>query len=279
MNVKSAHDLEASLSVLAENVRLYCTGNVHAYRPVAVELRKLLCDTQRGKDNSLIIRLFPDLRLHPLLGDQTRIDEFTTLYIPGTIRSGGHAKAKISPLFNEAVAALPLDEWLRQKLFDKDTTIRDFIRSVADKEAAHSDLSYNSVLRKTKTVKISGEASLAAEAIISIGRYITKALAIRVVNGSLADIAEHIREEYHKQGRGAAVLILSGFAACYSEGVPLEYQPSEKIAARFERDAEMHEKVQKILEAYQPSNHFLLLVIDLNDELWLYQQVIEISKT
>jgi hypothetical protein len=252
---------------------------MHAYRPVAVELRKLICDTQRGKDNSLIFRFFPDLRLHPLLGDQEQIDEFTTLYIPGTIRSDKHAKAKISPLFNEDGTTLSRGEWLEQKLFDKGTTVKNFIRSVADKEAAHSDPSYNSVLRKTKSIKLSGEGFLAAELIITIGRYITKALAIRVINENLANIEEYIRKGYQKQGRGAAVLNLSEFAASFSEGVPLVYQRGDKVAARFELDVGMCKKLQKILGSYQPTKYFLLMVIDLNDELWLYQQVMKISKT
>ena len=50
MNNKSLHDLDASLAVIETNMKAYHSGVKSAYLPVAVELRKLLCDTQRGKD-------------------------------------------------------------------------------------------------------------------------------------------------------------------------------------------------------------------------------------
>jgi hypothetical protein len=131
-NVKSLHDLEASLAVISSNVTAYYGGNVHAYRPVAVELRKLLCDAQAKTDNSLIKRLYPDLRLRPLSGDQSRIDKHTVLYIPGRMSFDGKGRSNLSELFNEADPSLPLDAWLEQRLFDYETTVREFIRSVAD---------------------------------------------------------------------------------------------------------------------------------------------------
>ena len=51
---KSEKDFEASFSVLASNIKSYYSGNKHAYRPVAVELRKLLCDTKNKDDISLL---------------------------------------------------------------------------------------------------------------------------------------------------------------------------------------------------------------------------------
>ncbi len=150
-------DLEASLAVIETNMKAYHSGVKSAYLPVAVELRKLLCDTQRGKDISLIKRLFPDLYLRPLLGKQENVDEYTALYIPGQIQFDGQGGSSLSELFNESAPSLSLDEWLQQKLFDATITIREFIRSVADKEAAHSDEDYNSTLSKTKSVIISDD--------------------------------------------------------------------------------------------------------------------------
>lgn len=147
--IKSLHDFEASLAVISSNEKSYCDGNLHAYRPVAVELRKLLCDTQAKADISLIKRIYPQLKLHPLSGMQNRTDEYTDLYIPGRMSFNGRGGSKIQ-LFNELAPSLILDEWLQQKLFDYSTTIKDFIRSVADKEGAHSDKTYNAILSKTK---------------------------------------------------------------------------------------------------------------------------------
>ena len=273
MNRKSLHDLEASLAVISSNVTAYRAGNVHAYRPVAVELRKLLCDTQAKTDNSLIKRLFPDFRLRPLAGSQKRIDDHTVLYIPGQMSFDGRGGGSLSELFNESAPSLLLDEWLEQKLFDSTTTIRSFIRSVADKEGAHSDKSYNAVLGKTKSVVLA-KAALAAETIQAIGRYLVKALAIRMVNDSIREIGSHVLREYDKIGRGVAVLNLTEFATHFSKGIPIKYELASVGEAYFQQNPRKCEAAKQILLAYQPSDFFMLLVIDLNGEIWLYQQAI-----
>jgi len=276
--MKSLHDLEASLAVISSNVTSYYSGNLHVYRPIAVELRKLLCDTRSGSDNSLVKRFFPDFRLHPLSGNQSRIDKFTVLYIPCQIKFDGRGGGSISTLFNEEATTLPLDEWLQQKMFDFSMTMRDFIRSVADKEGAHSDKSYNAVLGKTKSVILSDD-TLAAKTIVVVGRYVVKVLAMRMVNDNIAEIAAHVLGEYNRMGRGAAVLNLSEFAARFSEGVPIKYEAAPNIEAYFQRDASKYEAVQQMLAAYLPSDFFLILVVDINGEIWLYQQAIKTDKT
>jgi len=273
MNTKSLHDLEASLAVISSNMTAYHAGNVHAYRPVAVELRKLLCDTQAKTDNSLIKRLFPDFRLRPLSGDQNSIDEHTALYIPGQMSFDGRGGSSLSQLFNESAPSLLLDEWLEQKLFDFTTTIRSFIRSVADKEGAHSDKSYNTVLRKTKSVVLANNA-LIAKAILAIGRYVVKALAIRMVNDNVGEIGAHVLAEYNKLGRGAAVLSLTEFATHFLEGIPIKYESASTVEDYFQRDPSKCKAAMQILRFYQPSDFFILLVIDMNGGIWLYQQAI-----
>ncbi len=274
MKMKSLHDLEASLAVMSSNVTAYHAGNVHAYRPVAVELRKLLCDTHARTDNSLLKRLFPDFRLCPLSGNQNRIDEYTVLYIPGPVSFNGRESSSLSQLFNESAPSLSLDEWLQQKLFDFTTTIKDFIRSVADKEGAHSDKSYNRVLRKTKSIILSNDA-LATKAILAIGRYVVKALAIRLLNDNIAEIGAHVVTEYNKIGRGVAVLNLNDFASRFLEGVPIRYEAASAAEAYFQRDPSKCEAAKRILQAYRSSDFFILLVIDLNGEIWLYQQALK----
>jgi len=276
--MKSLHDFEASLAVISSNVKAYCAGNPHAYRPVAVELRKLLCDTQAGTDISLIKRLFPNLRLRPLSGNQNRIDEHTVLYIPGRMSFDGRGGSSLSELFNESAPSLPLDEWLQQKMFDFSTTMRDFIRSVADKEGAHSDKSYNAILGKTKSVVLSDD-TLATKTILAIGRYLVRALALLVVNDNIAEIGAHITAEYKKVGRGMALLSLADFAARFSQGVPLKYEPASTVEGYFQRDAIKLESVRQTLRAYEPSVFFLILVTDLNGEIWIYQQAIKTDKT
>jgi hypothetical protein len=270
-NMKSLHDLEASLAVISSNVTAYYAGNVHAYRPVAVELRKLLCDTQAKTDNSLIKRLYPYFRLRPLSDNQNRIDKHTVLYIPGRMSFDGKGGSNMSELFNEAAPSLSLDAWLEQRLFDYATTIREFIRSVADKEGAHSDKSYNPILRKTKSVALANNA-LVASAILSIGRCVVKALAIQLVNDNISEIGAHVISEQARVGSGLAVLNLSEFTAHFLEGVPIRYEPVSNAEAYFKRDPGKSEVAMRLLREHQTSDSFLLLIMDLNGELWLYQQ-------
>ncbi len=276
--MKSLHDLEAALAVILANSNAYYGGNLHAYRPVAVELRKLLCDTHGKSDNSLVKRFFPDLWLRPLSGDQKRIDEFTTLYIPGQMKFDGQGGSTITTLFNESAPSLPLDEWLQQNIFDISTTIRGFIRSVADKEGAHSDKSYNAILGKTKSVVLSDD-TLTAKTILAIGRYLVRALALQMVNDNIVEIAAHITNEYDKAGRGMALLSLSEFAARFSQGVPLKYESASTVEGYFQRDASKLKSIQQTLRDYEPSKFFLILVTDFNGEIWAYQQAMKTDKT
>jgi hypothetical protein len=278
MNAKSLHDLEASLAVISSNVKAYQDGNIHAYRPVAVELRKLLCDTKGKNDNSLIKRLMPNFRLRPLSGDQNKIDKYTTLYIPGQMSFNGKGGSNLSKLFNESAPSLLLDEWLEQKLFDFTMTIKNFIRSVADKEGAHSDTSYNNVLGKTKSVFHANDA-LAGKAILAIGRYIVKALALQMVNDNITEIAKQIATEYNKVGRGMAILRLSEFAARFSKGIPLKYEAAITIESYFQQDASKLESIRQTIRAYEPSDFFLILITDLNGEIWAYQQAMKANKS
>ncbi len=180
-------------------------------------------------------RLFPDFRLRPLSGNQNRIDEHTVLYIPGQVSFDGRGGGSLSWLFNESAPSLSLDEWLQQKLFDFTTTIKDFLRSVADKEGAHSDKSFNTVLRKTKSVVLSDDA-LASKAILAIGRYVVKTLAIHMVNDNIPEIGAHVITEYNRIGRGAAMLSLTEFATRFLEGIPIKYEPASTAVAYFQRD-------------------------------------------
>ena len=60
---KSEKDFQQSVKVLRPTLEMYQAGKKFLYLPIATELRKLLCDTRSGKDNSLIPRVRPDFRL------------------------------------------------------------------------------------------------------------------------------------------------------------------------------------------------------------------------
>jgi len=272
-NPKPLHDLEASLAVIQVNVRAFKSGIEHAYRPIAVELRKLLCDMQRKTDRSLLKLLFPDLHLHPLRGNQSFVDEYTVLYIPALVYPDGRGGSNIIEFFNESAPSIPIDEWLQQKLFDNSMTIEGFIRSVANKESAHSDPSYNSTLLKTKSVFLANS-SLASQTIVAIGCYIVKALAIRLLRKNIAEIGAFVISEYNKKGRGIVILDLVKFSTRFSDGIPIKYEPTSVAESYFLGDSKIHKTTLQILQNYQPLKEFILLIIELNGEHWLYKQII-----
>lgn len=255
---KSLSDIRASFSVIASNIKDYYKGNKHVYRPIAVELRKLLCDTNKGDDISLLKRLFPDFRLRPLYGSKDKVDKYTVLYIPGVIYSDGKGFSKIQELINENAQSLLIDDWLNQKLIDDTTTVRDFIRSVADKEGAHADREYNEILKKTKTVKISTNWALCDQFIIVISRYIIKALAILMLNKDISQVAKYIKEQYAKLGRGGAALDLFAFASNVSVGVPLDYKDKANFVSMV-KDGVERQKVINLIDSYQPNDVFCYL--------------------
>lgn len=269
-NTKSYGDLNAAISVMGDNILAHFQNNRHSYRPIAVELRKLLCDKRGKKDHSLLFRIYDDIHFHPLKGNPNMLTEHTVLYIPAMIDLSGNCKGKLSHLFDEGKAPIPIAQWLEQRLFSKQSTIKDFIRSVSDKEAAHSDEDYNDILRKTKSVSLAGP-NLTEATIVSIARYILRWLAIRTVNDNLQKISEFIKGKYENTGRGSAKVCLREFSRNFSKGVPLKYQNEELTLNHFTRD-EKKRSVAKFLSDYDPSTWFLLLIQDLNDELWLYEQ-------
>jgi len=175
---KAIEDLMASRNILATNIRLFHEGNRDLYRVISVELRKLLCDGR----NSLVPRLFPDARLHPLRGRlPDHLKEGLVLHIPSMIHFDGKGGSRIIELFDKAAQPIPLADWLTQDLFNKDITINELIRSVADKESAHSDRKYDKTLTFTRSVKLVDE-DIHRQHIVAIGEYILELLDMAIDN-------------------------------------------------------------------------------------------------
>ena len=165
---KAVEDFRASRNILAASIGLFNTGHRDLYRIVAVELRKLLCDGR----SSLLPRLVPSPGLHPLLwrlpASLLRDAIFMT---PATVTFDGQGKSNIVALFDRAAPMIPLEAWLDQPLFSAHITIRVLIRSVADKEAAHADRSYNEALILSRSVKLVDE-DIHKQHIVAIGEYV-----------------------------------------------------------------------------------------------------------
>ncbi len=178
---KAIEDFLASRNILATNIRLFHEGHRDLYRVISVELRKLLCDGR----NSLVPRLFPNARLHPLRGRlPDYLKEGLVLHIPTMINFDGKGGARITQLFDKTAQPIPVEEWLTQDLFNRDITINELIRSVADKESAHSDRKYNETIAFIRSVKLLDE-DIHRQHIVAIGEYILELLDLAIEISSL----------------------------------------------------------------------------------------------
>ena len=91
--------------------------------------------------------------------------------MPSVVRFDGKGGSRIVQLFDIKAEAIPLQAWLDQPLFSSEISIKELIRSVADKEAAHSDANYNSTLILTRSIKLIDE-DVHKQHIVAIGEYI-----------------------------------------------------------------------------------------------------------
>lgn len=181
MNKKKAlEDLFSSLEQLETSAELFHQGKKSFYRSVAVQLRLLFCDVSGRK--GLIKRIFSQSAFHPVkesllqhLSDEAK--KSLVFYSPATINFDGKGGAKIVSLFNTRGRPLPLDVWLQQPLLNLGINIEELIRSVADKEGAHSDPDYNATLKFTRKAKVINDSSH-SHYIIAIGEYVSSQLRI-----------------------------------------------------------------------------------------------------
>lgn len=173
---KALKDLKAALCIIDDSIDLFRQGRKYSYRVIAAELRLILCDTK-----PLIYKIFKNSAFHPLRGllaNETIPNsqkKGLVLQIPSLISFDGIGNSRILSLFDEKRDPISIEEWLDQPLFNEYITIRKLIRSVADKEAVHSDKKYDDILLFTKSVKIIDE-DLHEQYIVAIGEYVSKSL-------------------------------------------------------------------------------------------------------
>lgn len=181
---KAHHDLKASIQIMDVNIQMYDKGVPQVYRVIAVELRKLLCD---GK-NSLLTRIYGDFKLHPISGYWEKIEKNKqwlekfkkpypeiTFQTVGAIEQAPGKRPRIVKIFDVDSKKIPLNDWLDQILWTPHITLKGLIRSVADKESAHSDKTYNETLDFTRGGSFGGQPHH-VDVIIKIGEYLLKAL-------------------------------------------------------------------------------------------------------
>lgn len=169
---KAWEDLIAILDNTEDSIKLYRNGRKNAYRSTAVGLNTLLCD-----ENSVLLRIFPQARLHSLNGFAAKLTEKQSYLLkdlafspPGKLVFDGKGNAQIQDLFYKG-QLLPINQWLTQPLINQKITIKEFIKSIADKEGKHSDPDYNDTLKLTKPVSLASK-EMNPELIVTIGEYV-----------------------------------------------------------------------------------------------------------
>ncbi len=149
---KNKQDLINSFKLLEIHLNSYERGNFLLYQPMAVELRKLLCET---RPSSLLSRVIPDFHLHKLnfvkiLENTPSLLKGLQNFMPGRLEIINQNVAVFTLLFSKDIEQMPVDNWVDQIFFKEGVTIRELIKSVADKEGAHSDKDYNNTLLHCK---------------------------------------------------------------------------------------------------------------------------------
>jgi len=190
------------------------------------------------------------------------IDEHTSLYIPCEMRFDGKGGSDIVRLFDESGPMLAPGEWLDQKLFANVVTLRELIRLVADKEGAHADEHHNDALRLTKSVRFPGDESLAAKAVVAIARYIVGGIAIRSL-GATGQSIQAFDAARREGNRGVVVMALNEACRSVIHQVPLSFV-AEQAALEMATDRGDAASLASLVDQYDPTTTFLLLVIDLN---------------
>ena len=91
--------------------------------------------------------------------------------MPSVVFFDGKGGSRITELFDQKAEPIPLQDWLDQEFFSEKITIKELIRSVADKVSAHSDKDYNDTLELTRRIKLVGE-DVHKQHIVAIGEYV-----------------------------------------------------------------------------------------------------------
>jgi hypothetical protein len=170
--VKTEKDFKASVEVLRHNLNGFHSGTEECYRPVAVELRKLLCDNRK----SLLPRARPEIKLHKLhwtevLENSPTLAKGLTSIMPGKLISiNGIGSFELT--FARPEIEMEVQNWIEQPFFNIKITVKEIIKSVGDKEGAHSDKEYNDTLLFARTIKYIDKESHVA-GIIGIGKYLS----------------------------------------------------------------------------------------------------------
>ncbi|RIK45775.1 MAG: hypothetical protein DCC58_05400 [Chloroflexi bacterium] len=146
--------LQDSLAVVDTCLECIYQGKAHMYRPLAGQLRLLLCDTNRGTDNSLLAAIYPRLAVSSIEPISWSRDEAGGVRMARTAEGTNRIAQMplqideyenglvVADLLVQKDALLPIGRWADQRLTFHPTrlNVRTVVRTVADKGGgAHVD--------------------------------------------------------------------------------------------------------------------------------------------
>ena len=144
-----------SLKIIHSCLKCYFDGQLHMYKPISAQLRILFCDFQKKKDNSLIYRIHPDIKMlsfKELVYEKISSGHLSHATAPYVIEefSNGIVSATldISPPYKYIL----LNKW-RDQIIDLNPrlNLKQIIRSVADKDGgSHLDNEDSSILKSMR---------------------------------------------------------------------------------------------------------------------------------
>jgi hypothetical protein len=176
---KLENDFKNSLKLLEHYLKEYRNGFFEIYIPIAVELRKLLCDK-----NALLVRKYPGIKLHRIrlsYDFQTKriATEGLILMTPGSLSfyKNGIPNLRLNMMNDEI--KINISEWLDQPFMKADLSVRQIIKSIANKEAAHSDNSYNNELIYGKSIRYGEYDSIYCN-LVALANYLNEELKEKV---------------------------------------------------------------------------------------------------
>lgn len=177
--------LEDCINILKSRIKNYESGKTYEYREVANQLRILLCDTKNRKPNALLPKIFPDMKFHPLSFQPNPIDYYRNgrelgFFIHGPITKV-NGIVRVPDLFNLNAEPINLDKWLKQCIISPQITLRDFIKSIVEKNGgAHVDDSPNGIIIKGEFLSLKDVKSKIVY-IVEIGRYVLSVIKKRML--------------------------------------------------------------------------------------------------
>ena len=265
MERKSLRDLDAAISNMSRSLDACYKGDPYAYQDVAAQLRKLLCDEQKkGEDKSLIVRFNPQYALHPLSSpwSELPVNGPDVYFFGGMSNFDGRASGFLSSYFDESKEPIPLALWRDQQLVHQSITIRSLIKSVADKEAAHSDRDSNNTLDLMNFFQFGG-AKAGAEILTTIGHYIVRRLLFDRLVPLHADLLNQFFSQRLLLGSGACRVSLWDSRQSYSQGITVSYLTATAVREMTTGNELSRLKYANQMETHTDPSSFLLWMDDL----------------